>query len=302
MKTIKFFLYFLVMAFTLSFVSSCGDDEEDLPAIGGYNNADEVGASSLLAYWPMDGNGTESISNTPSSSSTGVSFVDGGVKGKAASFAEGYLAYPSIAALTSMSDATVSMWIKISNNGSTPSMFFQMTREDSETAYAWAGNINVMAETGWRAATNDSVTVKGYVQIKKDDGGVNGQDIINSINPNAAALEAGSFAAPNKIGGTGEWAHLVWTWDSTKGAHYLYVNGVKISDPRWEVRNGGDPLALNFFTPTTPLIGTFGSVIKGTPDSWQKSLTGEIDELRVWNKTLSSADINSLYELEKAGR
>jgi hypothetical protein len=31
-------------------------------------------------------------------------------------------------------------------------------------------------------------------------------------------------------------------------------------------------------------------------------MTGQIDELRVWNKALSDADISSLYQLEKAGR
>jgi hypothetical protein len=59
---------------------------------------------------------------------------------------------------------------------------------------------------------------------------------------------------------------------------------------------------LNFFTPTKPLIGTFGSVVTGNADSWQKSFTGEIDEIRIWKKVLADSDINSLYELEKAGR
>ncbi len=68
------------------------------------------------------------------------------------------------------------------------------------------------------------------------------------------------------------------------------------------MRNGGNPLNLNFFSPSKPLIGTFGSVVTGNGESWQKSMTGQLDEIRVWDKVLSAADINSLYELEKAGR
>ena len=82
----------------------------------------------------------------------------------------------------------------------------------------------------------------------------------------------------------------------------VYANGQKISNPAWESRNGGSPLALNFFTPTRPIIGTFLSVVSGTAESWQKSMTGEIDEVRVYKKALSQADIGFLYELEKAGR
>ena len=61
MKTNKFLLYALFAGLlSIPFVS-CGDDddEEPLPPIGGYNSADEVAAADLLAYWPLDGNGTE---------------------------------------------------------------------------------------------------------------------------------------------------------------------------------------------------------------------------------------------------
>lgn len=297
MKTLRIFLLLAVTAMTVTFFTSCGDDA--LPAIGGYNSADEVGKSNLVAYWPMDGSGVEKISNTSPSKVTGVTFSTG-AKGQAANLTEGYLSYPAISTLNSMTNATVSAWVKLSNNGSFPSLVFQMTRALDATHDEWAGNINLMAETGWRKATSDSITVKGLVVIKKADGSANWQDIVNSVNPSAADIAAGSVAAPNKIGGS--WAQLVWAWDSAKGAHYLYVNGTKISDPRWEVRNGNSELALNFFSPTRPLIGTFASVLTGNGESWQKSMTGSIDELRVWNKTLGSSDIGALYELEKAGR
>jgi len=298
MKTIKFFLYFLVMSMTLTLVTSCGDDEE-LPPIGGYNNADEVGSASLLAYWPLNGDAKESKTSTAPSKTVGVTYATG-IKGQGAKFAEGYLAFPAIPALNSMTDITISCWAKLNNNGSAPSVMFQMTRPLDATKDEWAGNVTLMAETGWKKATSDTVTLKGLVVIKKDDGSANWQDVINVVNPSAADIAAGHVAAPNKIGG--KYAHIVYTWEAATGKHRLFVNGVKISNPVWESRNGGNPLALNFFSPTKPLLGTFGSVVTGNADSWQKSLTGEIDEVRVWKKVLTDADINSLYELEKAGR
>lgn len=298
MKTIKFFLYFLVMSMTLTLVTSCGDDEE-LPPIGGYNNADEVGSASLLAYWPLNGDAKESKTSTAPSKTVGVTYATG-IKGQGAKFAEGYLAFPAIPALNSMTDITISCWAKLYNNGSSPSVMFQMTRPLDASKDEWAGNVTLMSETGWKKATSDTVTLKGLVVIKKDDGSANWQDVINVVNPSAADIAAGHVAAPNKIGG--KYAHIVYTWEAATGKHRLFVNGVKISNPVWESRNGGNPLALNFFSPTKPLLGTFGSVVTGNPDSWQKSLTGELDEVRVWKKVLTDADINSLYELEKAGR
>jgi hypothetical protein len=298
MKTIKFFLYFLVMSMTLTLVTSC-DDEEELPPIGGYNSADEVGAANLLAYWPLNGDAKESKTGTAPSKTVGATFTTG-AKGQGAKLTEGYFAFPAIPALNSMTDLTLSCWAKLSNNGSNPSVMFQMTRPLDATKDEWAGNLTLMAETGWKKATSDTITLKGLVVIKKDDGGQNWQDVINAVSPSAADIAAGHVAAPNKIGG--KYAHIVWTWEAATGKNRIYVNGVKISNTPWEVRNGGNPLPLNFFTPTKPLIGTFGSVVTGNADSWQKSFTGEIDEIRIWKKVLADSDINSLYELEKAGR
>jgi hypothetical protein len=82
----------------------------------------------------------------------------------------------------------------------------------------------------------------------------------------------------------------------------MVANGQKISNSKFEVRGGGNALALNFFTPTRPLIGAWQTVVAGNPDAWQKAANANIDEIRVYKKALNAADVNSLYELEKAGR
>lgn len=301
MKTNKIFLKSIAMVCLGTAIISCGDDDTaSLPPIGGYDNADQVGASDLVAYWPLNGNGVESKSNTSPSNTVGASYVEA-IKGQGVNFTNGYLAYPEINALgASLPSMTISLWAKVTNNGGEgadghPTMLFSLARNNE-----WGGNINFMAETGWRAASNDTLVMKGLAIIKNEDGGANFQDIINSANPSADDIAAGHVAHANKNGG--EWAHYVITWDATTANFKLYANGVKISNPVWESRNGGNALPLNFFTPTRPIIGTFWTVPFGTPDSWQRPMNGQIDEIRVWKKTLSPADINSLYELEKAGR
>lgn len=304
MTKIKLQKLMILLAFVLVssvVMVSCGDDEDDddtLPPIGGYNSADEVGSADLIAYWPMDGNGTEKKSNVSPEATQGVTFATG-IKGQGAKFADGYLAYPSITNLSSsIGTMTISMWAKVYNNGTTdghPSMLFGLTR-----ANEWAGNINFMAETGWKSSTSDTLTVKGLVVIKNTDGSANWQDIINAVNPSAEDIAAGHVAAPNK--NSGKYAHYVIVWDGAAGTFKIYANGQKISNPVWESRNGGSELPLSFFTPTRVVMGAFEPNVTGTPDGWQRPLVGEIDEVRVWKKALSAADINSLYELEKAGR
>lgn len=303
MKTIKLTSFSIAIAAGIALFVSCGSDDEaiKLPPIGGYNTADEIGSADLLAYWSLNGNGIESKSNTAPSAAVGATY-EVGAKGQGLKLSNGYLAYPEIAALgTTAQSMTVSLWAKVTNNGGPntttgrPTMLFSMSRPSE-----WAGNFNLFAETGWRAAANDTLVMKGLVAIKTTLGGANNQDIINSPKPSIADLADGHTGNPNRNGG--KWAQYVATWEASTGRFILYANGQKISNSKFEVRGGGSALPLNFFTPTRPIIGTFQTVISGNADTWQTSANANIDEVRVWKKALNAADVNSLYELEKAGR
>jgi len=108
----------------------------------------------------------------------------------------------------------------------------------------------------------------------------------------------GGVQAPK---GVNKWNHIVMTWDGSNSNFKIYQNGVKVSNPEWEVRGTTGP--LNFFTPTKPLIGAWGSNLPGaTPEGWQKPMTGSLDELRVFKKALTDAEISALFQLESAGR
>lgn len=306
MKTIKLSGYALAIAMGFGLIASCSSDDNNnnytLPPIGGYNNSGEVGAADLVAYWPLEGTGVEAKSSTAPSAAVNATY-EAGAKGQGLKLTDGYLNYPAISALgTSTGNMTVSLWAKVANNGGPgavnahPSMLFSLARPNE-----WAGNFNLFAETGQnRAASNDTIVMKGLIVTKMPDDSANFQDVINSPNPSPEDIANGHVGNANKNGG--KWAHYVAVWDGPTGTFKLYANGQKISNPAYEVRNGGNALPLNFFTPTHPIIGTFQTVIDGNNDSWQQPVTANIDEIRVWKKALSASDINALYELEKAGR
>lgn len=287
-------------------LTSCGDDDSSggttLPPIGGYNSADEVSAADLLAYWPMNGGGTEAVSNTAPNGQQGATFT-AGMKGQALSLNNGFLKYPTIANLSSgMTSFTISTWVKIENNGSTGSVFLSLARPNE-----WAGNINFISETGWKPAGNDSITFKGQIVSNNTLGW---QDSRNATKMDQGMIDHNATNGPddpdhvafaNKVGG--QWAHAVLSWDGATRMFRVYVNGQKISNPAWEKRGAADSPQFAFATPTHPVIGAFATAANGTPtDTWDKPMTGQLDEMRVWKKALSQADINALYELEKAGR
>lgn len=301
MKTNKILVSAIAFSIALTSLTSCSNnDDNSLPPIGGYNNADEVAATSLKAYWPLDGDGKEKISSTSPSSTVSTTF-GAGVKGQAANFNNGYLAYPSIASLNSTSGSvSVSCWVKVSNNKANPtavsttSPIFSLTR----TGQAF-GNLNLMAETHG-LVTSDSIQMKGVFRIKKDDGTEFGGDAVNMIKQESWMDNTHTWNA-NKIGG--QWAHVVYVYDGPSATNKIYVNGVKISNSAWEVRNNGAAFPLNHFLPTRPVIGALENVVDGTNvDTWNAALKGGVDELRIYDKTLTTAEIGALYELEKAGR
>jgi len=301
MKTNKFLLKSMILVSSVAFLASCGnDDAPSLPPIGGYNSSDEIGGTDLVAYWPLNGNGVESKSNTAPATTMGASY-EVGAKGQGLKLTNGYLAFPQIPALgATMPSMTLSIWAKVTNNGGEgadghPTMLFNLARPNS-----WSGNFNLMAETGWYASTKDTLILKGLVNIKITGTDSNNQDVINSPKPSVADLADGHTGNANKNGG--KWAHYAATWDGVAGRFVLYANGQKISNSKFEVRGGGAALPLNFFTPTRAIIGSFETVVSGTPDGWQRGANANIDEIRVYKKALIASDIKALYDLEAAGR
>ncbi len=282
---ILFSLLSVIVAAGIVFTISSCNKEEALPPIDGYNSADEVASTNLVAYWPMDGNGNEKKSGSAAASSSNATFVTG-AKGQAVKFDKGYLSYNEISALNSLPNMTVSVWANFDNNGTSPSVFFSMTR-----ANEWAGNINLMSETGWRKSGSDTLLLKGLVVTNKDNN-PSWQDSRNEP-------KNGGVQSPK---GINKWNHIIMTWDGATSNFKIYHNGVKVSNPEWETRGTTGP--LNFYTPTKALIGAWQTNLPngGTAEAWQVPMTGMVDEVRVYNKALTDAEIGALYKLELAGR
>lgn len=303
MKTNKFLCYSIALGLGVTMITSCGSDDggsTPLPPIGGYNSADEVAAADLVAYWGLDGDGIEEISGTSPNGTVATSFA-AGAKGQAATFASGYMKYPSIPALAAMSgNITVSSWVKITNQKANPdadsaiSPIFTLTNPNEQV-----GNLAIFGNTHG-LVSSDSIQMKAEFKVK-DGEETFGGDCLNMIKQEDW-MDATHTWNANKIGG--QWAHVVYVYEATDQgtSNRLYVNGIKISNSAWEKRSDMSKPFVQF-TPTYPIIGALRTVAEGTnTDTWNAALKGSVDEIRVYKKALSQSDIGALYELEKAGR
>jgi hypothetical protein len=311
MKTNKILLSALILGVGVFTINACSsdDDNNSLPPIGGYNSADEVAAASLRAYFPLDGDGIEEISNIAPSSTVGATW-ENGIKGEGVKLTAGYLNYPTITNLNSAPSGSMSVtvWAKLSNtklvaNGESHiSEIFNISGSTPGNGY-----FGVLGETHG-LVSSDSIQVKGHYETLYN-GTQSGGDIVNMtkmeqwmIDDNAnPANPLDHIAFANKIGG--QWAQIVYVFNGATAQNMIFVNGVNISNTPWVQRNGGViPFNLVFAETTHPIIGARSSFIAGSADVWNKSMTGSVDEIRVFDKALTQAEINALYQLELAGR
>lgn len=296
MKFLKSYSLYRVagIAFMLLAFTSCKKDgnPNDLPAvdpsvysgtIDGFNSSDEVFPENLIAYWSFDDTKNEMKTGTAPFSSLNDSYVASAVRGKALSLAAGFVYYKTqfqAFKTDSLKNWSISTWVKVKNNGSKRTMLFQMARPG-----VFNGNINFALNTNGYPATNDS-TLRIQPTFSTIGGGT--QDNLN----NAAGQDKANL---------NDWVHIVLTYDFSTGVFNNWMNGRKVGN--FPNRGTGN----NNYKSWEPSEVFFGANYNaaGMPvnaDVNFAPMTGQIDEVRFYNKTLPDAFIRALYNLGKANK
>lgn len=251
--------------------------------IDGYTKTEEVYPKDLIAYWSFDDTKAETLSNTAPGSSANDVFVAGGVRGKALQLTAGYLYFPTQFIkfrADSLKSWTISAWVKILNNGSKRTMLFQLARPGSLT-----GNINFALNTNSFPATTTN-TLRIQPTFATVGGGT--QDNLNStLSPSI---------------GMSKWTHIVLTYEATTGVFNIWGDAVKIG--AFPNRGVGNNL-FRSYEPSEVIIGANYNSIPGktvNTDASFAAMTGQIDELRIWNRSLPDAQIRALFNLGNAGK
>ena len=298
-----------------------------LPPIGGYNSSNEVGDTSLIAYWPFDGSYSETKANL-SGANTGASFT-AGIKGQGYQGSKSTTSYviysdPGIA-LPALKSFTTSFWINasqpIADQGTiTPGLGGQGILDIVNSGFFWANlhiNLEPFHSVGSGTSPNtDTLLMK--VQLSNYWWG---------FSASSSASRIINVFLPASVD---KWTHIAITYDGSSGRLTFYENGVITGnnsvateygpfngtttlyamDPGSANNINNAPIfnVLNFKNVTSLVIGSWqisttpSLTSEGNAKAWATHYTGGLDEMRIWKKALNDKEINSLYLLEKAKR
>jgi hypothetical protein len=241
--------------------------------VNGYTSSAAIGAGSLVGYWAFDGSYVDSVSNT---AATGVntSFA-GGFKGKALQGSStGYVISDIPNAIKNLKSFTIDYWLKAPINSSGILAPVVISRTDQ----FW-GALDMFFENG-STASNGNLKVH-----------FNGQSEVWFTN--------GMLSSPWDT-----WQNIGLTYDAGTSTFTLYQNGNPVAtNTAANLGNLVFPATATkiiFGTEqfqTTPSLGTAGGA-----QSWASYLTGQMDEVRIYNKALAASDIQALMVLQGKGK
>ncbi len=251
--------------------------------IDGFSSSDEVFPANLVAYWSFDDTKNELKTGTAPGTSANNDFATGGVRGKALNLTAGYLLYPkqfSAFKTDSLKSWTISLWVKILNNGSKRTMLFQLARPGM-----FNGNINFILNTQSFPASN-TTTLRIQPTFLTMTGGT--QDNLNNVLSPTIGMD--------------KWTHIVLTYDFATGVFNNWADAVKVG--AFPNRGTGNN-SFKSYEPSEVIIGSNYNGIPGmavNTDVTFAPMTGQIDERRIFNRALPDAHIKSLYNLGKANK
>lgn len=264
----------IIMSSTLT---SCKKDKDDPNA--GKTDPSTIATANLIAYFPFDGNATEKIANLTPTMSPGVTYIAGrrNQAYQGANLAHLLYTIPAGSKLKTLTSFSVAMWFKHPLvTGDPEPIIFQIGKSDD---LFW-GNMTLAMNR--LTATADSLQFKAF--FLKTGAEWSGQHVGFSKNVFTKDI----------------WMHLVFQYDAVTSKYMIYKNGVKVvTNTGVEDRKAnpaGDPLgALAFANADKINIGAWRPKTEGTAtDAWMGWFLGNLDELRVYDKALTAADITAL--------
>ncbi len=273
-----------MMIMMSSMLTSCNkDDNPD----DGKIDPGTIATTNLVAYFPFDGNGTEKIANLTPTLQPNVTYVAGrrGQAYQGANMAHLLYTLPATSKLKTLTSFSVAMWIKSPLVTGDPEItLFEIGKSDD---FFW-GNLKLGLLR--LNATADSLNFKAF--FLKNGAVWSGQHI--------------SYSDP--LFPINMWMHMVFQYDQATSKFMIYKDGVKIVtndgvENRWAA--GDDvvprpPLGPLAFSNADKInIGAWRPKTEGTAtDAWMGWFLGNMDELRVFDKALTAAEVKALYDAE----
>lgn len=204
-----------------------------------------------------------SITSVPGVNGLGVNNTDGN-----------YLSYLNTNDFVKSTSMSVAFWMK---HGDVPANDAQFIFSIPSTSGFWANAAMfiILDHTGAKA-TKDSAVIKFLIADTKGDKWF---ELVKN--------DAGDTRMPGIY--DNQWHHLAFTYDEITSDMKIYKDGALFQTIRWE---GHGPLKISDGNVTGFRLG-------GKTTDWGKSYIGALDQFRLYNKALSTAEVKELYDNKK---
>ena len=312
MKTTKISAWVMAGLVMSAAFTSCkkSDDTVSLPPIGGFNSSSDVASTNLVAYWPFEGNFTETKqnltgTNNGASFSTGVNGTGQAYQGKGSS---NVLFTNPGTAFAQLKSYSVSVWV------AEPTQPVNNTTASYSAGQGAQGIFFVYDQAG----TNWNLLHLDAEPFRNDTLRLHAGFVSSGAPTYKAIVPEGLLAASVKAS---TWVHVVMTYDGSSSTYVLYKNGIAVpvasawgTSTTTQVWNDGTKSsAMGNITFSSPpggiVIGAFPQAVTptintgiGGPQPWSGNFQGAIDNLRVYNKALTQTEVGALYGLEAVSR
>lgn len=223
--------------------------------------------SGLVAWWAAEGNVFDAVGSNNAVYTNNVGF-SAGLKGLAFNFdgTTTAITVPPSPSL-SLSNLTIETWIFPTDSG-TPRPIFEYANSTGGYALGLWYNIGAGAQPSPGA-------LLGFAR--------------DAANPNSNFY----LASAGGLLPTNQWSHVAFAFDSSGMTAVIYVNGVVVA-----TNNFGIPVH-----PNTQFAVNLGYRPVGSSDLYAGfKLKGELDEVSLYNRVLSRAEIMTIYAAGSAGK
>lgn len=249
-----------------------GEEKSFFVPVNGYATSSQVAAANLVAYWAFNGGYVDSVSKvagTPVNAS-GISFVPGKI-GQAVQVKDrGYINSNVTNTIAGLKSFTMVCWIQQPTSlANSPTTFMPFSL--NAAGFSWE-------------------QTKFFMLFDQPD---NATNTLGKIGLMDQWFDKGKVW-PRML--DGNWHQLAISYDGTSGAMRVYVDGVVL------------PQSVDFSINPQDNFGAADSFTLGGPNDatntangWMNSLSGNLDEFRVFNKVLTADEIMALYALQNKG-
>lgn len=249
-----------------------GEEKSFFVPIAGYTSSSQVAAANLVSHWAFNGGYIDSVSKVVGTpvNTAGISFVTGKMGQAVQVKNRGYINSNRASAIAALKSFTIACWIQQPTSlANSPTTFMPFSLD--KAGYSWE-------------------QTKLFMLFDQPD---NATNTLGKICLMDQWFDKGKVW-PRML--DGNWHHMAITFDGNTGALRVYIDGALLPESASHSfapqNNFGDADSFSLGGPNDAT---------NTANGWMNSLSGNLDEFRVFNKVLTADEIMALHALQNKG-